>query len=165
MRTRRSTLGFTLIELMIVVVILGLLSALALPTFTRYVRRSATIEASTNVQRIYAAQYTYNAEIHERGLTGSFVNALATPAAAPSSAKYPADTNLWSSQPTWSALGFALDSRHYYQYASPGSNAGFTSVAQGDLDGDGARSSFYRTGTIVNGEIVGSAFMIQNETE
>lgn len=165
MRARRHDLGFALIELMIVVVILGLLAALALPTFTRYVRRSATSEASTNVQRIYAAQYTYNAEIHERGLAGSFVNALATPSAAPSAAKYPASATTWSDQATWTALGFALDSRHYYQYASPGSNTGFTSVAQGDLDGDGTRSTFYRTGTIVNGEIVGSRFMIQNETE
>ncbi|MEZ4393890.1 MAG: prepilin-type N-terminal cleavage/methylation domain-containing protein [Polyangiales bacterium] len=165
MRTRRSNMGFTLIELMIVVVILGLLAALAVPSFTRYVRRSATTEASTNVQRIYAAQYTYNAEIHERGLSGSFVNAPATPAAAPTAAKYPADSNLWSSQPTWSALGFALDSRHYYQYSSPGSSTGFTSMAQGDLDGDRVRSTFYRTGTIVSGEIVGSALMIQSETE
>lgn len=48
-------LGFSLIELMIVVVIIGVLSAIAIPNYTKYVRSSRTAEAKTNVNSI--AQY------------------------------------------------------------------------------------------------------------
>ena len=36
--------GFTLIEMMIVVTILGLLAAIAIPAFQKYVRRSKTMK-------------------------------------------------------------------------------------------------------------------------
>ena len=42
---KRLMAGFTLVELMIVVVILGILAAVAIPAFTRYVKRSKTSEA------------------------------------------------------------------------------------------------------------------------
>ena len=71
MRVRKMS-GFTLVELMIVVVILGLLAAVAIPAFTRYVKRSRTSEAMTNLTRIYSAEFTYNQESHERGLSLDF---------------------------------------------------------------------------------------------
>lgn len=164
MKTRRE-LGFTLIELMIVMVILGLLAATALPAFTLYARRAAASEATSNVQRIFVAQCSYNAETHERGLLGSFVDAPLTPSSPPSSAKYPEGAGGWSSSPSWSALGFGVDSRHYYQYASPGAQNGFTSMAFGDLDGDGRRSSFSRRGSISAGEVVGDRLIVTDESE
>ena len=48
-------LGFSLIELMIVIVIIGILSAIAIPNYIKYVRSSRTAEAKTNVNAI--AQY------------------------------------------------------------------------------------------------------------
>lgn len=55
--------GFTLIELMIVVVILGVLATLAVYSVYRYVQRSKTAEAREIVGQIMAAQESYFDEV------------------------------------------------------------------------------------------------------
>jgi type IV pilus assembly protein PilE len=44
--------GFTLIEVMIVVVIVGILAAIALPSYFQYVQRSKIIEATTGLSNL-----------------------------------------------------------------------------------------------------------------
>jgi prepilin-type N-terminal cleavage/methylation domain-containing protein len=51
--------GFSLIELMIVVVILGVLAAIAIPVFSRYIRRGKASEAVTMLQNVRLKQEIY----------------------------------------------------------------------------------------------------------
>ena len=54
--------GFTLIELMIVVAIIGVLAAIAIPNFLRYQAKSKQSEAKTNLGAIGTTAEAYRAE-------------------------------------------------------------------------------------------------------
>ena len=61
--------GFTLIELMIVVAIIGILSSIAIPNFTRFQAKAKQSEAKTNLKAMFTAKKTYAAE-HETYVCG-----------------------------------------------------------------------------------------------
>ena len=54
--------GFTLIELMIVVAIIGILAAIAIPNFIKFQCRSKQSEAKSQLKSMYVAQESYFAE-------------------------------------------------------------------------------------------------------
>jgi len=56
---QKAKKGFTLIELMIVVAILGILAAVAIPAFVRYLRRAKTTEAVDKLAFLFRASTTY----------------------------------------------------------------------------------------------------------
>ena len=56
---RKRFHGFSLMEVMIVVVIIGILAALAYPNLEKYLKRARQTEAKTNLSAIYTAQKIY----------------------------------------------------------------------------------------------------------
>ena len=58
----RNKKGFTLIELMIVVAIIGILAAIAIPNFLKFQAKSKQSEAKTNLKAIYTAETGYFGE-------------------------------------------------------------------------------------------------------
>lgn len=67
--SQRSSLGFTLIELMVTVAIVGILAAVAFPSYTEYIKRgdrasarAALLEAQQFMERFYAANSRYTTD-------------------------------------------------------------------------------------------------------
>ena len=62
LKLRKKIKGFTLIELMIVVAIIGILAAIAIPNFLRYQAKSKQSEAKANLGAIFTSEVSYKSE-------------------------------------------------------------------------------------------------------
>lgn len=100
-RQYRQQKGFTLIEVMIVVAIIGILSAIALPSYNEYIRRGHRSDARTGL--LQAQQWLERAST----ATGLY------PTSLPSALTWSADTN----------------KRYSIDFAAGNTNAAFTLVA------------------------------------
>lgn len=143
--------GFTLIELMVVVVILGILAAIAIPFYNNYVYRSRTAEATVNISGIRTLEESWFAENNRYSFPGGVapnICCAAAPAGAPGK-----QTRVWvqAEVDAWAPLGFApTGSATYYTYGVFTNNNAtrLTIGAEGNLDGDTNRHTFaLATGT------------------
>jgi prepilin-type N-terminal cleavage/methylation domain-containing protein len=71
MSMRRTQQGFTLIELMIVVAIIGILASIAIPSFMRFQARARQSEVTTNLKSVFTSMRTLQRkppeDIHSTG--------------------------------------------------------------------------------------------------
>lgn len=93
---RKSMLGFTLIELMIAVAIVGILSVIAYPSYERYVVRTNRAEAQQFMVEVASLQEQYLADARAYGtlaqlnaVTPSRVDAVYSVSVVPNNAATP----------------------------------------------------------------------------
>lgn len=75
---KRTAKAFTLIELMIVVAIIGLLAAIAIPNYLTFTCRVKTTEAKTVLRALAASQETYRAENEQYATDPAFLGSIAS---------------------------------------------------------------------------------------
>lgn len=136
----RERNGFTLIELMIVVAIIGILASIAIPQFNRMLLRAKRSELPSNLDAIRTIQKAYHAE------WGGFTSASAMPAATPNGRSQ--TTWAGAGVTSWELLGWQPDGKVRGAYTTGSLNAAsaqqddFTATAHGDVDGNSVNSEY-----------------------
>ncbi len=126
LHTRRG--GFTLIELMIVVAIIGILAAIAIPNFLRFQLKAKSSEGKTNLAAIRTAEESYFAEY------GAYVSADSNPTGPPGAGK-----QTFTGNAAFNRLGWSPEGQVYFNYAvedTTSGTPGFYASAEADIDAD-----------------------------
>ena len=175
----RQRAGFTLIELMIVVAILGMLAAIAVPSFNFYLRRARASEAGEQLRGVFThlASYYHPARQENSGIDGALNAACVVASTDNTVAPGPTKVRGDYSSTSWRAIDFEIG-YSYFRYEIVTQGAARCNVpadtapiyylrAYADQDGDGTRSLVELTVASDRSNYLfhSRGFFIVNETE
>lgn len=133
--------GFTLLEVTLVLSVMGILIALAVPTYNGLVHRARAAEARTLLDTIAHAELAYFRD-----------NGKYLPCFSPMPER---GASTFADQLCWKALGIQVDGPVRYGYEVTVAGSSFTVVAQGDLDANGKRSKWTLDGATLRLDVDG----------
>jgi len=168
--TKQIQHGFTLVELMIVVAIIGILAAVAIPGFMKYIKDSKVSEAKLNLKAISEGALTFFQTEHSADDSGKnhftkvypgalyCKSAVTSKGACPMNAVFAPSTVLPTGTKTtvnlnsepWISLNFQISAPVYYSYGYYGMNQQFGAQAAAMLDSKSNVDSCFKIKGTVN---------------
>ena len=120
--------GFTLIELMIVVAIIGILAAIAIPNFLRFQLKAKSSEGKTNLAAIRTAEQSFYSEF---GRYQSALPSLVTGNLGAAKQGFVSGTG-------FDTIGWSPEGQVFFSYAvgTDANDRGFYATAMADIDDD-----------------------------
>ena len=177
-RQRSRSTGFTLIELMLVVAMIGILSSIGGVAWMRYVKRSRTTEATGHLQKMWTGAMAYYESDHAAANGTMLSRQFPDPGEVEPDCcdpgnpdqRCPGNDPVYQEEP-WKSLNYNISAKHLYRpiYVGgfPDATKNLWLESWGDLDCDGTFAKFIRRANVMpSGDIQGYATpAIVNETE